>query len=59
MSDYSNTTPVVHESDPEDIFSRIVSIIEEARSTLIRTIKYKGRMSCDLFIKPFMYSPWR
>ena len=37
----SNTTPVksvVPESDPGDIFSRIVSIIEEARSNVIRTV---------------------
>jgi len=37
MSD-NNVTPVVHESDQGDIFSRIVSIIEEARSTVIRTV---------------------
>jgi hypothetical protein len=34
----SNITPVVPESDQGDIFSRIVSIIEEARSTVIRTV---------------------
>ena len=41
MSDSSNITPitpVVPESDQGDIFSRIVSIIEEARSTVIRTV---------------------
>jgi hypothetical protein len=58
MSDYSNITSVGHESDQGDIFSRIVSIIEEARSTVIRTVKYKGHMNCDLFIKLFIYSPW-
>jgi hypothetical protein len=34
----SNITSVVSESDQGDIFSRIVSIIEEARSTVIRTV---------------------
>ena len=49
-------TPVVPEFDQGDIFSRIVSIIEEARSTVIRTVKYKGRISCDLFTEPLMFS---
>jgi hypothetical protein len=34
----SNITPIVPESDQGDIFSRIVSIIEEARSTIIRRV---------------------
>ncbi len=34
----TNITPVVPESDQGDIFSHIVSIIEEARSTVIRTV---------------------
>ena len=52
----SNIMPVVPESDHSDICSRIVSIIEEARSTVIWTVKYKGRISCDLFTKPLMIS---
>lgn len=56
MIDNSDMTPVVPESDQGDIFSRIVSIIEEARSTVIRTVKYKGRMTCDLFTEPLMFS---
>ena len=38
MIDNSDITQVVPESDQGDIFSRIVSIIEEARSTVIRTV---------------------
>jgi hypothetical protein len=38
MSGNSNITPVVPEFEQGDIFSRIVSIIEEARSTVIRTV---------------------
>jgi len=56
LIDNSDMTPVVPESDQGDIFSRIVSIIEEARSTVIRTVKYKGRMTCDLFTEPLMFS---
>ena len=59
MSDNGNIPslpPVVLEYDQGDIFSRIVSITEEARSTIIRTVKYKGRISCDLFTEPLMFS---
>ena len=37
-SNITPITPVVPESDQGDIFCRIVSIIEEARSTVIRTV---------------------